>query len=482
MIRRRGFTVAAAVLLASLVCAVVPMTGALPRQPVAEAAQAAGSYAIATDGDTITATDLSSGATAFQGTDAQQVIQSAIDALPEEGGEIRVGKGTYVLNRPVQIKTRSGISIVGEGWQSTALQASGDNDMLVLDGAWFCKITDLLLDGANQPLEGTTGRGIYLGQTDPEGNQLNTFTNLFFSGCRVGIADDFDGKDNSCDNYFVNLKIFDSKSCDIRLSVTYQGYWNFEHIEVDHVGVDNDPGQPAVVFQGFHGITLDEFGMLSWANTGLVFEDCSFIWLTRSDFDHGLSAGVSMDNCTYVTVSDSRIASTCMGSPARTDEAGLSFTDCSHLNITNIMAGCTDGVGCSSVALRRCHYGNLSNIISDTNSGSGLYLADTDHVRVSDSYFTHNTRWGVEEAGTSDQNTLSSVEAAGELGGISRSGQSTAIHQSWSNTEWIAGDSGGSAGLPAWAWILICLGLGVVVAAVVYLVMRGRRARESGTP
>ncbi len=453
------------------------------------AAETGGSYVIYTDGETVTATDVRTGALAFQGGDAQAVIQSAIDALPQEGGQITIGRGTYILERPIRIQTREGISLAGENWRSTTLRAAGDNDILVMDGAWFCQITDLYLDGASQPVNGRYGRGLYFGQTDPEGNQLNIFSNLFFSDCRIALADDFDGGDTSCDNLFTNIKIFNSRYCDVRLWVTNEGYWNFEYIEVDHIEVDNDPAQPAVIFKGFHGVGLDEFGMLDWAGDGLVFKECAFISISACDFDHGLGSGIVMKDCQRIKITDTRVASTCMGSPPPQEAAGLELDGCSYLNFSNLLVGSTEGEGCPAIALLACHYGNLTNIISTYNSGSALYILDSDHINVGYSVFDHNGAWGVEEAGESHRNIISGVQALGEEGGISWCGESTVVRESWSNEEWIDGPSGDSgparsgSGFPGWAWGLIGAGAAAVLCVLAYLLMRVTSAsRTKGAP
>lgn len=479
---KKGIHAVTCGLLMSLICIVVLAAGAGPSAiPVwswvcgsghaAIAAEVAGSYAIYTNGDTVTAVDVRTGVPAFQGSDAQAVIQSAVDALPEEGGQITIGRGTYVLERPLRIKTRNGITLAGEGWQSTTLQAAGDNDILVMDGAWFCQITDLYFDGAAQPVDGSYGRGLYFGQTDPEGNQLNIFNNLFFSDCRVAIADDFNGQDTSCDNLFTNIKVFNSRYCDIRLWVTNEGYWNFEYIEVDHIEVDNDPAQPAVTFKGFHGVGLEEFGMLGWASDGLVFQECAFVSIAASDFDHGLGSGIVMRDCEWIKITDIRVASTCMGSPAPTGAAGLNVIRCSYLNFNNILVGSTEASGCSAIALVESDYGNLTNIISTYNAGNAIYLLDSDHINLSNSCVNENAGWGVKEDGESCRNIISCVQAQGGKGGISWCGESTAVRDSWSNDEWIEGPSGdwgparSGSGVPGWAWALIGTGSVVVLGA-----------------
>ncbi|MDM7999093.1 MAG: hypothetical protein QUS33_03595 [Dehalococcoidia bacterium] len=107
-------------------------------------------------------------------------------------------------------------------------------------------------------------------------------------------------------------------------------------------------------------------------------------------------------------------------------------------------------------------------IVSDCSSGSAIYLDDSDHINLCNSCFTDNGRWGVEEAGNSDHNIISSVQAYGDLGGICRCGASTRVHDSWSNDDWIAG-SPSSSGLPVWAWALIGLAALVISASAGYL-------------
>ena len=69
------------------------------------------SYIIFKDGDLIKAKNGKTGQVEFLGTDAAEVMQSAINALPAQGGKIILREGEYVAN----VSLRSGVELVGCG-------------------------------------------------------------------------------------------------------------------------------------------------------------------------------------------------------------------------------------------------------------------------------------------------------------------------------------------------------------------------------
>jgi len=84
------------------------------------------SYVISKIGDKYYAKNGETGEIEFSGTDASSVIQSAIDALPADGGKIFIKAGTYELKNGLVIN-KDKVELEGEGKSSTLRVADGAN-------------------------------------------------------------------------------------------------------------------------------------------------------------------------------------------------------------------------------------------------------------------------------------------------------------------------------------------------------------------
>jgi len=96
-----------------------PPQGVIPRGVREETA----SYIIFKVGTTYYAKNGETGEIEFSGTDASTVIQSALNALPAEGGRIFIKAGTYVISTPISVPDNT--EVCGEG-PSTILKAVDD--------------------------------------------------------------------------------------------------------------------------------------------------------------------------------------------------------------------------------------------------------------------------------------------------------------------------------------------------------------------
>jgi len=82
------------------------------------------SYIIFKIGNTILAKNGSTGEIEFSGTDAANVIQSAIDALGDKGGKIVIKGGMYEITRSIKLPDK--VSLIGEGKKNTTLKLIPD--------------------------------------------------------------------------------------------------------------------------------------------------------------------------------------------------------------------------------------------------------------------------------------------------------------------------------------------------------------------
>jgi len=111
------------------------------------------SYIIYIEDTTIKALNCQTGEVEFSGTDASTVIQSAIDALPAEGGEIFICGGTYKFTKGLRI-AKNNVTIRGEG-RSTVFATDGMDESFIYVGhtaeANHFTLSDLMIDGKTLP-------------------------------------------------------------------------------------------------------------------------------------------------------------------------------------------------------------------------------------------------------------------------------------------------------------------------------------------
>jgi len=102
------------------------------------------------------------GTVAAQG---QGVVVRTVEELREAveaGGQptIRLDPGSYIIDRPLLIRGRSHVNLVGSGWNTT-VQRTGEGPAIVLEDAHFCRISDLLIVGDGEATAGI----VYAGQS-----------------------------------------------------------------------------------------------------------------------------------------------------------------------------------------------------------------------------------------------------------------------------------------------------------------------------
>lgn len=127
----------------------------------------------------------------IQNRDAATVIQTAVDSLPEQGGKIYLGAGTYPLTRSLRIKDKHGVHLEGasRGMQAsdqggTVIWAEDDINLLEVDARSFrlfgITLSNLLFFGSGKD-NGKTGI-LVEGTVD-----VLTLYNVGVNNCGIGI-------------------------------------------------------------------------------------------------------------------------------------------------------------------------------------------------------------------------------------------------------------------------------------------------------
>ena len=98
-------------------------------------------------------------------------INAAIDALPEEGGEIVLLDGSYYLADDIDVGT-AGVTIRGNG-QATKLVRAADGVTMIKIRYGGCTVENLYLEGLIETYTGSSNCGIYIG---PDNNIIRGCT------------------------------------------------------------------------------------------------------------------------------------------------------------------------------------------------------------------------------------------------------------------------------------------------------------------
>lgn len=142
------------------------------------------------------------------GTDDQVEINAAIQALPTTGGEIKILDGTYNITEEISI-TRSKRTIMGNG-SNTVLKrmfnttAGYEKGLISLSagGDTYTCIKNLLIDGNSSNYSKAQNCGI----TISYGN-FNTFSEIIFINCIVGIVTSSNNNNSITHNTFKNCNV-----------------------------------------------------------------------------------------------------------------------------------------------------------------------------------------------------------------------------------------------------------------------------------
>jgi len=117
----------------------------------------AASYIIFKDRGLVKAKNGRTGQIEFSGTDASQVIQSAIDALPN-GGKILIKDGIYVIKSSIRILNNN-VQLWGESWNTILRRDSSLDDSIIWVGKYEeqARVDNVVV--ANIQLDGNKGAG-----------------------------------------------------------------------------------------------------------------------------------------------------------------------------------------------------------------------------------------------------------------------------------------------------------------------------------
>ena len=88
----------------------------------------------------------------ISGKDASRIIQAAVDALPESGGEVLIHRGEYPIHKQVNLKSR--ITLRGSGRSTRLMVSIADSEVagVKLEGLKGTKVTDMELISADENL------------------------------------------------------------------------------------------------------------------------------------------------------------------------------------------------------------------------------------------------------------------------------------------------------------------------------------------
>ena len=338
------------------------------------------SYVIFTDGSTYYAQNGTSGLIDFSGTNASWVIQSAIDALPSSGGEVFIKEGEYTIPYPITLKSY----VVIEGvYRLTTLKLANNANCYIFqktttdDKIEYTTIKNLILDGNYN--SNTGGGGIYL--YNPEYCLIENVVVQYTDDDAIKID--------------VNVSAFPYLHLTIRNCYLKYGHSRGLNVLNKIYGLDVT-GTIITVF--------DDYGFYFNAGSGkLSLIDC---WISQSLY------GMYLDNVYRGYFIGNRIE--------YNDRYGLYYYR-----------------GWKSIFI-----GNIfrNNAYVDANYSSVYVYNSNQNIFVANSFI--DTRgasaqqdYGIEEAGTSDENIIALNHVFGNtVAGVKKVGSNTVVYKNYGYT------------------------------------------------
>lgn len=320
----------------------------------------------------------------YDGTNASEIITSAVNALTT-GGSIIFSTGTFTITNTIEIPYLAAgtYNIRGQG-VSTKLQMNDSVNIIMFNvSCSWVSISDFDLDGNSD--ENTAGTGIKH-NCPPTTGSINT---LFVERCLI--------------HNFSDYGIWGSGQAN--------NLTKFLH--------SNDN----VIFYCDKGIYLDNWHYSAYiSNTEIYWNDYGLHF--EGNQEHHVI------NC-YIW---------------ECYQDGIYLYDVENVDFTQVTSSTNENMGfrleiCQNITFHNCKTDN------NDQSGSGLEsfkIENSTYISVIGGVYKNlagvfTQDWGLRERGTSDYNMIIGVDASeNSVGGILTAGSNTKVNLCWNNTSWIS--------------------------------------------
>jgi len=359
----------------------------------------------------------------FAGTDAREVIQSAINALAG-GGKIFVKAGEYELSAPISLAGKANIEIEGMG-HSTIFRANGNFPALVLNNSVRCSIKKIHIYGSND-VNKTANHGIYI-TGDIHKTVENIIEDVFIEKCYDGVR-----IDNADICWLNRVYCWDNKNAGFMLigDATWRINWinltdcysgsNLEY----NLLMSYCMGCKIINFVA-EGANITKYG---------IFADYSYLnWFINVDVENCKLTGiVSQRSRTAGGIGNKFMGGWSSGNGAN----GIYLYDERWASVINFTIGENQEYGILINASERCEAeGNIIYNNGKKSAGTyhGIVISDSSDCTIRGNH-CHDTQaaktqgYGIYELGASDYNLIVENDVRGNLiGGIVKTGVNTVV-------------------------------------------------------
>lgn len=309
------------------------------------------------------------------------------------------------------IAIASGQRILGEGQVKLKSTVTGSNCFLRLTGfddQSGVEDVHIDMDGA-----GATSTAIRFGTNSATPIYRPRLKNLRFSSCVEAIGDESHATNYVTDVEATNIFCWLTRGNQIRVRRS-RGHTLFRDVQIDRTYDVGTVNFGAALFEDFAGIELDRFDVVGpasdttfrnvWAIDiqGNISGGYRAVWLRRAFADSANCNGIRVQNADYVWLHAE--GNLCLGDQ-------VSLISCGKVFIDDVYAGGSNtgrtgaAAGANGLTINTCTYVG-GRVLAEKATGSGLLVHDSQYCSLDVIASNDSTAYGVNETGTSNNNTF----------------------------------------------------------------------------
>jgi len=282
------------------------------------------------------------------GTEDQIEINAAIQALPDDGGEVVILDGTYNIAAKIDIN-KNNVSLRGNG-NATILKRMWNDDaingVITLSNVSGCGVVCLQVDGNKTTHISSKNCGIYLYSSNNNNNiASNTCNNNGNSGIYLAYSDNNNIASNVCDNNngFYGIRLYYSSKNNIASNTCNNNHFSGICLSV---GSDN-------IITG---------NICNNNNSGIELSHCSASVITSNICNNNIDCGIYTSNSNNNTIT---------GNTCNNNNSGIYLYFSRNNAITSNtcirLNGASASYSTSQYTIRLIYTDNCYNLISSNN-------------------------------------------------------------------------------------------------------------------
>lgn len=243
---------------------------------------------------------------------------------------------------------------------------------------------------------------------------------LVFDNCYTAIGTESHATNYVVDWKFRNIEILHPKGTSIDIPRS-RGFIQLHQVFVDHTlsGTPTQTG-PAIQFADYQGLEFNQVDYVGAAVSGSGTFDANvigikitsvgaaagfgrYVWLNRTRAEGSLGYGIQLLSIPFLHLNEVESHGG-LGHGIYAESCTL--VSGQDVNVRGVNDGSGGAAGSNGLFLNGCSQWTISNLMFDNCLGSGLTLTNTTNCLFSTCRSENNTRYGIEETGTSNGNII----------------------------------------------------------------------------